>query len=209
MNLFLSNGFLVPVVLLLLWGVRAVWRWLNRPTGVELENDLERRYGDNPVARQTFLDRMDAAAKGGTCLLCNGTGVVRGSRGDSVRCNRCMPVEKVRFPWPAMIDELGRQPSPRRPAVTLAHQGGQESIRKDGSPDAGENWDERFAKCRDCGALHPIRYILHPCEECGSQWFIFKPKPFCTTCRGLGTIDETLGGCSFNDPEAPCPDCKS
>lgn len=30
---------------------------------------------------------------------------------------------------------------------------------------------------------------------------------WCETCEGLGTIDETLGGHSFSDPKAPCPDC--
>jgi DnaJ-class molecular chaperone len=29
----------------------------------------------------------------------------------------------------------------------------------------------------------------------------------CDTCRGVGTIDETLGGEHFSNPAAPCPDC--
>lgn len=29
----------------------------------------------------------------------------------------------------------------------------------------------------------------------------------CETCRGTGTIDETLGGEFFSNPSAPCPDC--
>jgi len=29
----------------------------------------------------------------------------------------------------------------------------------------------------------------------------------CTTCQGVGTIDERLGGEAFSDPEATCPDC--
>lgn len=29
----------------------------------------------------------------------------------------------------------------------------------------------------------------------------------CDTCGGEGTIDETLGGEHFSNPEAPCPDC--
>lgn len=29
----------------------------------------------------------------------------------------------------------------------------------------------------------------------------------CETCGGVGTIDERLGGYSFSNPEATCPDC--
>lgn len=29
----------------------------------------------------------------------------------------------------------------------------------------------------------------------------------CETCGGTGEIDETLGGESFSDPHAKCPDC--
>lgn len=29
----------------------------------------------------------------------------------------------------------------------------------------------------------------------------------CNTCQGVGTIDERLGGYSFSNPEATCPDC--
>ena len=29
----------------------------------------------------------------------------------------------------------------------------------------------------------------------------------CETCSGLGTIDERLGGYSFSNPSATCPDC--
>ena len=29
----------------------------------------------------------------------------------------------------------------------------------------------------------------------------------CETCHGLGTIDERLGGYSFSNPAATCPDC--
>lgn len=29
----------------------------------------------------------------------------------------------------------------------------------------------------------------------------------CDTCEGEGTIDETLGGYSFSNPKAQCPDC--
>jgi len=29
----------------------------------------------------------------------------------------------------------------------------------------------------------------------------------CESCIGIGTVDETLGGFSFNDPKAKCPDC--
>lgn len=32
-------------------------------------------------------------------------------------------------------------------------------------------------------------------------------KPVCSTCGGLGTIDETLGGEAFSSQEVPCPDC--
>lgn len=32
-------------------------------------------------------------------------------------------------------------------------------------------------------------------------------KHWCETCEGLGTIDETLGGESFSNPKATCPDC--
>lgn len=34
-----------------------------------------------------------------------------------------------------------------------------------------------------------------------------EPDPDCTTCQGLGYIDETLGGCARSNPECPCPDC--
>lgn len=35
-----------------------------------------------------------------------------------------------------------------------------------------------------------------------------KVDPRCDTCRGLGVIDETLGGCGAGlRQDAPCPDC--
>jgi hypothetical protein len=34
-----------------------------------------------------------------------------------------------------------------------------------------------------------------------------EPDPGCTTCRGIGYVDETLGGEPFSNSEAPCPDC--
>lgn len=34
-----------------------------------------------------------------------------------------------------------------------------------------------------------------------------EPDPECTTCRGVGYVDETLGGSPCSNPEAPCPDC--
>lgn len=39
-----------------------------------------------------------------------------------------------------------------------------------------------------------------------------KPDPLaddvdCETCEGLGHFDERLGGYSFSNPKAPCPDC--
>lgn len=29
----------------------------------------------------------------------------------------------------------------------------------------------------------------------------------CECCRGIGTVDERLGGEPFSNPEATCPDC--
>lgn len=34
-----------------------------------------------------------------------------------------------------------------------------------------------------------------------------EPDPDCTTCLGLGYVDETLGGHPRADQETPCPDC--
>lgn len=33
-------------------------------------------------------------------------------------------------------------------------------------------------------------------------------QPACSTCRGKGTVDETLGGRGTSSSEAPCPDCR-
>ena len=30
----------------------------------------------------------------------------------------------------------------------------------------------------------------------------------CETCQGTGTVNEQLGGYSFNNPKAKCPDCE-
>lgn len=43
-------------------------------------------------------------------------------------------------------------------------------------------------------------------DEEYESWFIGTERP-CETCNGEGTIDERLGGYSFSNPAADCPDC--
>jgi hypothetical protein len=51
----------------------------------------------------------------------------------------------------------------------------------------------RIWKARDIARVIPLPELPQPQE--------------CETCHGVGTIDEQLGGFSFSNPEATCPDC--
>jgi hypothetical protein len=84
-----------------------------------------------------------------------------------------------------------------------------------------------LVRCRECTLLR--RCYGYTCEECRTNMLEAARKAytsaaqdafekmaanifnsaFCTTCRGTGEIDETLGGISTSNPHAPCPDCRS
>lgn len=69
-------------------------------------------------------------------------------------------------------------------------------------------------QCSQCGGLvtwrGPLSAVTHTeCQGCGAiNSQLDEGDPIeCETCEGAGTIDETLGGEFFSDPEATCPDC--
>lgn len=68
-------------------------------------------------------------------------------------------------------------------------------------------------KCTNCGGLvtwrGPITDLTHTeCADCGGR-NCQEPEDArpCDTCHGEGAIDERLGGYSFSNPAAACPDC--
>lgn len=89
--------------------------------------------------------------------------------------------------------------------------------------DGGDPAEGQRYWCNKCGYRGPDRFHQRPngseCSYIGrlvpaegrpgtaGVKEVAPVKHWCETCEGLGTIDETLGGESFSNPKATCPDC--
>lgn len=94
--------------------------------------------------------------------------------------------------------ELHRKDSERQQAVQRAEEDGYARGLRDGANLPSDSSERAaVASGTPAGANAAKR------EELG----LSDGENLCDTCQGDGTIDETLGGHSFSNPKAPCPDC--
>lgn len=77
---------------------------------------------------------------------------------------------------------------------------------RDGSvvrDEAPQTWDWSHDSSENIIAYR----VIEPASDKHAELGLSEGENVCDTCEGEGTVDETLGGEFFSDPEAKCPDC--